>query len=185
MPVVPYCSDMFDEVLKFGALIVDELRRYAQPIIVYLPPKAELRGGAWVVVDSSINPSFMEMYAAPDSRGGVLEPAGVVSIKFKKQRLHALASRLDSQLQASSSVSMASPKQQEERLKKLEPVYVQVATEFADLHDRPYRMLSTGVINGIIDWKRARHFLYWRFRRRSLECHLQKVLRESIVITTI
>ena len=33
-------SDMFNEVLKFGSLIVDNLRKYKQPIFIYLPPKA-------------------------------------------------------------------------------------------------------------------------------------------------
>jgi acetyl-CoA carboxylase carboxyltransferase component len=40
-------------------------------------------GGAWVVVDSQINPGAVEMYADPGARGGVLEPEGVVEIKFR------------------------------------------------------------------------------------------------------
>jgi acetyl-CoA carboxylase / biotin carboxylase 1 len=31
-------------------------------VTVYLPPGAELRGGAWVVVDSKINGDMIEMY---------------------------------------------------------------------------------------------------------------------------
>jgi acetyl-CoA carboxylase/biotin carboxylase 1 len=42
---------MYNEVLKFGAMIVDALREYKQPVFVYIPPGGELRGGAWVVVD--------------------------------------------------------------------------------------------------------------------------------------
>lgn len=61
--------DMFDEVLKFGSMIVDALVAYQQPIFVYIPPFAELRGGAWVVVDSTINSDVMEFYAAEDARG--------------------------------------------------------------------------------------------------------------------
>lgn len=38
-----------------GSLIVENLRTYGQPVIVYLPPGAELRGGAWVVIDGQIN----------------------------------------------------------------------------------------------------------------------------------
>ena len=49
------------QVLKFGAYIVDGLREYKQPVLVYIPPYAELRGGAWVVVDPTINPQHMEM----------------------------------------------------------------------------------------------------------------------------
>ena len=57
---------MYDEVLKYGAMIVDSLRVYKQPVIIYLPPHGELRGGAWVVVDPSINPDHMEMYAGKE-----------------------------------------------------------------------------------------------------------------------
>jgi len=41
--------------VQAGSLIVENLRTYKQPVIVYLPPGAELRGGAWVVVDGQIN----------------------------------------------------------------------------------------------------------------------------------
>ncbi|XP_065319258.1 acetyl-CoA carboxylase-like isoform X2 [Gordionus sp. m RMFG-2023] len=61
-------KDMFDQVLKFGAYIVDALEQYSQPVIIYLPPYSELRGGAWVVLDPAINPAHMEMYADKDSR---------------------------------------------------------------------------------------------------------------------
>ena len=36
-------------------MIVESLRTYGQPVIVYLPPGTELRGGAWVVIDGQIN----------------------------------------------------------------------------------------------------------------------------------
>ena len=42
--------DMFNEVLKYGSFIVDALVDYKQPIIIYIPPTGELRGGSWVVV---------------------------------------------------------------------------------------------------------------------------------------
>lgn len=35
---------MFDEILKYGAFIVDNLVDYKQPVFVYIPPFAELRG---------------------------------------------------------------------------------------------------------------------------------------------
>ena len=62
-------KDMYEEVIKFGADIVDALHDYNQPIIIYIPPFAELRGGSWVVIDPTINPREMEMYADPKSRG--------------------------------------------------------------------------------------------------------------------
>lgn len=82
-------EDMFQQILKFGSFIVDGLSQYKQPVFVYLPPKAEFRGGAWVVVDHTINENeMMEMYADPTSRGGVLEPEGIISVKYRldKQR---------------------------------------------------------------------------------------------------
>lgn len=78
---------MFEEILKYGAFIVDNLVGYKQPVFVYIPPNAELRGGAWVVVDPEINSDFMEMYADRNSRGGILEPDGTVEIKFRKRDL--------------------------------------------------------------------------------------------------
>lgn len=60
--------DMYDQVLKFGAYIVDSLRECSQPVLVYIPPQAELRGGSWVVIDPTINPRHMEMYADRESR---------------------------------------------------------------------------------------------------------------------
>lgn len=90
---------MFDEILKFGSYIVDALRDYEQPVFVYIPPGAELRGGAWVVVDPSINSDCMEMYADPTSRGGVLEPEGIVEIKYRDKDLKTTMHRLDKRLQ--------------------------------------------------------------------------------------
>lgn len=47
--------DRYGEVLKFGAMIVDALVDYKHPVFVYIPPNGELRGGAWVVIDPTIN----------------------------------------------------------------------------------------------------------------------------------
>ncbi len=76
-------KDMYEQVIKFGAYIVDALREYRQPVMIYIPPNGELRGGAWVVVDPTINERYMEMYADNESRGGVLEPEGTVEIKYR------------------------------------------------------------------------------------------------------
>ena len=45
------------------------LREYRKPVFVYIPPGGELRGGAWVVVDPTINLEKMEMYADVQARG--------------------------------------------------------------------------------------------------------------------
>jgi len=60
--------DMAGEILKFGAMIVDALREYEHPVMVYIPPFGELRGGSWVVIDPTINLEQMEMYCEPRSR---------------------------------------------------------------------------------------------------------------------
>ena len=64
------------------------LREYARCSIFVYVPHGELRSrGAWVVIDSSINPEMMEFYASDASKGGVLEPEGVVDIKFRRADL--------------------------------------------------------------------------------------------------
>jgi acetyl-CoA carboxylase carboxyltransferase component len=73
---------MLQSILKEGAKIVDGLSSYRHPVIVYLVPNGELRGGAWVVLDPSINPEQMTMYVDNESRGGVLEPEGIVEGKL-------------------------------------------------------------------------------------------------------
>merc|ERR1712232_1177781 len=91
--------DIAGEILKYGSMIVDALREYNHPIFIYLPPHGELRGGSWVVVDSTINAEKMEFYADPDSRGGILEPSGITEIKFRQPDQLKLMHRLDPQLQ--------------------------------------------------------------------------------------
>ena len=91
--------DMAGEILKFGAQIVDALREYEHPVYIYLPPHGELRGGSWVVVDPTINEEQMSMYADPDSRGGILEPAGITEVKFRLPDQLKVMHRIDPQLQ--------------------------------------------------------------------------------------
>lgn len=88
-------KDMYEQIVKFGAYIVDGLREYKQPVLIYLPPNSELRGGAWAVLDPTINPRYMETYADPESRAGVLEPEGIVEVKFKDKDLVKTIHRLD------------------------------------------------------------------------------------------
>merc|ERR1712159_144961 len=170
--------DMFDEVLKFGAFIVDALVGYTQPVFIYLPPFAELRGGAWVVVDPTINKDCMEMFAAPGSRGGVLEPSGIIPIKYRTRHQLQTMHRLDDKLiqlvaqrKAAESikdfVAVAQiAKKISEREKQLIPVYRQIAEHFADLHDRPGRMAAKGVISAVVPWENSRQFFYHRLVRK-------------------
>ena len=132
-------KDMFEEVLKFGSFIVDQLTQYNQPIIVYIPPHCEIRGGAWVVIDSTINPRCMEMYAAEHARGGVLEPAGIAEIKFRKPELVKAMHRMDKQLKWMSmneASGMVRPEDVASRETELLPSYQPLGEIFCDLHDR-------------------------------------------------
>lgn len=63
-----------------------------------------------------------------------------------------------------------------QREKLLAPLYMQVAHEFADLHDRAGRMKAKGCISDILEWKSSRKFFYWRIRRRQLEDSLKDSL---------
>ncbi|XP_071338956.1 acetyl-CoA carboxylase 2 isoform X3 [Trachinotus anak] len=172
-------KDMYDQILKFGAYIVDALHGFRQPVLVYIPPHAELRGGSWVVIDPTINPLCMELYADRESRGGVLEAEGTVEIKFRRKDLLKTMRRLDS-VYSSLVEQRASPELSEKQCKELEsklkareefllPIYHQVAVQFVDLHDTPGRMQEKGVITDILDWKNVRTFFYWRLRRLLLE----------------
>uniref|UniRef100_A0A803TGF9 Acetyl-CoA carboxylase alpha n=1 Tax=Anolis carolinensis TaxID=28377 RepID=A0A803TGF9_ANOCA len=182
-------KDMYDQVLKFGAYIVDGLREYRQPVLVYIPPQAELRGGSWVVIDPTINPRHMEMYADRDSRGGVLEPEGTVEIKFRKKDLVKTMRRVDpiyvrlAERLGTPELSPAERKDLEGKLKEREefliPIYHQVAVQFADLHDTPGRMQEKGVITDILEWKTSRTFFYWRLRRLLLEDLVKEKIHDA------
>ena len=169
--------DMFDQVLKFGSMIVDALVDFNQPVFVYIPPYAELRGGAWVVVDPTINDEQMEMYCAPEARGGVLEPAGAASIKFRQKDMVAAMRRIDGtliKLIADGDLQGAAARE-----KVLAPVYKQLALEFADAHDRPGRMLAKGAVEAVVPWREARRFFFWRLRRRVAEHSLRARIRAA------
>ncbi|KAF3986487.1 hypothetical protein FT663_04865 [Candidozyma haemuli var. vulneris] len=181
--------DMFNEVLKYGSYIVDALVDFKQPIFTYIPPHGELRGGSWVVVDPTINADMMEMYADVDSRAGVLEPEGMVGIKYRRDKLLATMERLDpeyrelktklnSKLEADEHAKVAAKLSAREKV--LLPIYAQISVQFADLHDRSGRMLAKGVIRKEIEWVDARRFFFWRLRRRLNEEYLLKMIGESI-----
>lgn len=179
--------DLFNEILKFGSYIVDALREYQQPVFVYLPPQGELRGGAWVVLDPTINPIMMEMYADELSRGGVLEPTGIVEIKYKQRDVLKTMHRLDPKLQEIDRIiQMKKPsgeelkqleEQRTQREQKLMPIYNQIAIEFADLHDTPGRMKAKNVIRGVLNWEKSREFFYYRVKRRMEEEYLKRTIR--------
>lgn len=138
-------QDMYDEILKQGSKIVDGLANYKQPVFIYIVPNGELRGGAWVVLDPSINSEHMEMYADVEARAGVLEPEGVIEIKMRRDKILKLMDRLDetySSLKKESTDASKSPEERAEatekltaREKALAPTYKQIALLYADLHE--------------------------------------------------
>ena len=126
--------------------------------MVYLPPRAELRGGSWVVIDPTINPSMMEMYSDPTASGGVLEPEAIVEIKYRAKDVRKTMERLDPVIKelmeemGKSGVAASEKALLEERLKRREEqlagVYHQVHFHFhLHLHYSsnlrwPYTLLS-------------------------------------------
>jgi acetyl-CoA carboxylase/biotin carboxylase 1 len=89
-------------------------------------------------------------------RGGVLEPEGIVEIKFRAKDLVKTMHRIDPVI-ISIKAEMQSgnltleqrvllERQISDREKFLLPMYHQVAVHFADLHDTPERMQEKGAI---------------------------------------
>jgi len=169
--------DMSGEILKFGSMIVDALREYNHPIYIYFPPFGELRGGSWVVVDPTINEENMTMFSDPDARGGILEPAGIVEIKFRladqlkaMHRIDPQLQMLDAELEATDDTDQDAQEAIKEQIAAredlLKPVYLQAATEFADLHDKTGRMKAKGVIKDSVPWARSREYFFYLAKRR-------------------
>jgi acetyl-CoA carboxylase/biotin carboxylase 1 len=136
------------------------------------------------VVDPTINPEFMEMYADEDARGGVLEPEGIVNIKYRKDKQLDTMARLDPEY-AALRKQLADKSLTADQLQKVKekatareqlllPVYMQVSLQFADLHDRAGRMKAKDVIRQSLVWRESRRFFYWRVRRRVNEEYILK-----------
>jgi len=185
--------DLFDGVLQNGSRIVEALRIYKNPIYIYLPPKCELRGGAWVVLDTKINPERIEMYADTTARGGVLEPEGMVEIKYRDSQLIKTIHRLDPVVQAlkreegSPSINPAVKHGNESAIQARQQALLQpyrsVAVGFADMHDKAERMRAKGIVRKVVPWKHARRFFYWRLKKEVVEdalAHAVQSTRDSM-----
>ena len=179
--------DMSGEILKFGSMIVDALREYEHPIYIYFPPFGELRGGSWVVVDPTINEEKMTMFSDPEARGGILEPAGIVEIKFRvadqikaMHRIDPQLQLLDAELESADEESKADIEEQiAAREEILKPVYLQAATEFADLHDKTGRMKAKGVIKEAVPWADSRKYFFYLAKRRIAQDNYVKTLKAA------
>ncbi|KAK2463653.1 hypothetical protein APHAL10511_004404 [Amanita phalloides] len=181
-------QDMYDEVLKQGSKIVDGLSSYKQPVFVYIIPNGELRGGAWVVLDPSINAEQMEMYADADARAGVLEPEGIVEVKLRRGKIQNMMERLDATYAKLKKDSNDPSKSEQERsaasadLAKretlLQQTYRQIALLFADLHDRTGRVEAKGCAKRMT-WRDARRHFYWAVRARLAQSRALRALAEA------
>lgn len=145
------------------------------------------------MIDSKINPDRIECYAETTAKGNVLEPQGLIEIKFRSEELQECMGRLDPELinlkaqlqgakheNGSLSDGESIQKSIEARKKQLLPLYTQIAIRFAELHDTSLRMLAKGVIRKIVDWEESRSFFYKRLRRRISEDVLAKEIRSVI-----
>jgi acetyl-CoA carboxylase/biotin carboxylase 1 len=132
----------------------------------------------------------MEMYADEDSRGGVLEPEGMVNIKYRREKQLDTMARLDAtygELRRSLADTSLTNEQLSEvkakmaaREEQLLPVYMQIALQFADLHDRAGRMQAKDTIRKPLQWVNSRRFFYWRLRRRLSEETIIKLGTRSL-----
>ena len=88
-------KDMYEEVLKFGSFIVDQLTQFRQPIIVYIPPHCEIRGGAWVVTGGTGALGLVSAALLMDLQGDVVVASRSAAIKIlDKDSLATRAGRL-------------------------------------------------------------------------------------------
>nr|GEZ62797.1 acetyl-CoA carboxylase 1-like [Tanacetum cinerariifolium] len=153
--------DLFEGILQAGSTIVENLRTYKQPVFVYIP-KTETT-----------------------AKGNVLEPEGMIEIKFRNKELLDCMSRLDPKIQAlkvkhqENKFDQSIIEQIKAREKQLLPIYTQIATKFAELHDTSFRMAEKGVVKQVVDWKVSRFFFYKRLQRRLAEASLISTAREA------
>lgn len=180
-------QDMFDQVLKYGSYIVDGLANYKQPVFVHIVPNGELRGGAFVVVDSKIHQDgMMELSTDETARGGVLEPEGMVEIKIRAQQQRAWMERLDpTYANLRSAPANETKKQLTQREEDLTPVFNSIAVAYADAHDKAGRMQSVGVARAVLTWPETRRYFYQRLRRRLAEVHIYRSLHAADEAVTL
>ncbi|KAJ0507194.1 putative ligase [Helianthus annuus] len=125
------------------------------------------------------------MYAETTARGNVLEPEGMIEIKFRNKDLLECMNRLDPQIRnlkqklQEAKYDQTITDQIKAREKQLLPIYTQIATKFAELHDTAFRMAEKGVVKKVVDWNISRVFFYKRLRRRLAEASLICTTRDA------
>ena len=106
-----------------------------------LPPHAQLRGGAMVVLSKSINPDSIQIWAYPLARINILEPSALKAIKFRKAHTEELLKRHNIDVDVAG-MAAAEP----------------VIDTFFNLHDKPGS--SVGVVDRVVPWAEMRTSLY-------------------------
>ena len=129
-------NDMYNEILKFGSMIVTHLKDYKMPVIVYIPPYAQLRGGAMVVISKSINQDNINLFIDSTANANILEPNALQAIKYKDKDL---IKRFGS-----------------DEFNKNKNRYIDVALEYCRLHDKPI----DNKLFEKIEWKNTRKRFY-------------------------
>ncbi|KAI8433418.1 hypothetical protein MSG28_015458 [Choristoneura fumiferana] len=145
---------MYEEILKFGAEIVRALRRATAPVLVYIPPGAELRGGAWAVVDPNVNSARMEMYADPEASKNFDRRGSIDDVLVKTEtgrEAEGRAREMEAEL-------LQCEKSAKAREKELQPIY----------HE------------DIIPWRDSRRVLYWRLRRLLLQNEQERRIQSAV-----
>merc|ERR1711920_21938 len=113
---------------------------------------------------------------------------GITEVKFRVPDQLKLMHRLDPQLKLlDTELDMCefddAKEQIQDQIKareeSLKPVYLQAATEFADLHDKTGRMKAKGVIKSAVEWGSSREFFYYRAARRIAEDYYVAQLRAA------
>uniref|UniRef100_A0A8L8K586 Acetyl-CoA carboxylase n=1 Tax=Heligmosomoides polygyrus TaxID=6339 RepID=A0A8L8K586_HELPZ len=171
--------DMFEMVLKFGAHIVDALRQYRRPVIIYIPCHGELRGGAWVVLDSKINPGFITM--RNDELMQQLDTKLIEEIKVRFPSSHFIRCphvKVVFQLRGVDSPEANHTRNLiAKRSEDLKKAYRGVIVELADLHDRPERMalkkaVQTYSLQHVVDLSGTRNLFTQIFCLETAKIHL-------------
>eukprot|EP00959_Pyramimonas_sp_CCMP1952_P301479 6307586-Pyramimonas_sp.AAC.1 len=119
---------------------------------------------------------MMRMYACENARGNVLEPEGMVEIKFRKPDMLKAMRRNDATYAALEEGSAEA----KARERELMPVYNQMAVHFASLHDTPGVMKQKGVISSIVPWAQSRAFFYKALRERLAEVALDNAVAKEV-----
>jgi len=174
--------ELYEEVLKYGAMIVDELSKYDLPVILYMPPYAEIRGGAWVVIDTQINPDHIVFLVDEHATGSVLEPSGMESVPLVEREIRKDMRKNDPELASLYSERKRSTGQLD-RIREIDgrievreseqyPNYLKKWIRIFRKHNTAERMKEVGTAAEVVPTGRARERIY-----RALVRGLEKVGR--------